>query len=70
MLQSLYGYTATDAGLVVGPGAFVIVALTPLIVWILPKVGTKPLIFTGYIIFALAMSALKHSLPTEEIPTT
>jgi DHA2 family multidrug resistance protein len=55
MLQSLYGYTATDAGLVLGPGAFVIVALAPLIVKILPKVGIKPLIFTGYIIFAMAM---------------
>jgi len=39
MLQSLYGYTATDAGLVLGPGAFVIVALAPLIVKILPKLG-------------------------------
>lgn len=55
MLQSLYGYTATDAGLVLGPGAFVIVALAPLIVRILPKVGIKPLIFTGYVIFAIAM---------------
>jgi MFS transporter, DHA2 family, multidrug resistance protein len=55
MLQSLYGYTATDAGLVLGPGAFVIVALAPLIVRILPKVGVKPLIFVGYIIFAFAM---------------
>jgi len=55
MLQSLYGYTATDAGLVLGPGAFVIVALAPFIVKILPKVGIKPLIFTGYVIFALAM---------------
>jgi DHA2 family multidrug resistance protein len=55
MLQSLYGYTATDAGLVLGPGAFVIVALAPLIVRILPKVGIKPLIFAGYIIFAMAM---------------
>src|SRR2546425_925916 len=55
LLQSLYGYTATDAGLVLGPGAFVIVALAPLIVKILPKVGIKPLIFTGYIIFAIAM---------------
>jgi DHA2 family multidrug resistance protein len=55
MLQSLYGYTATDAGLVLGPGAFVIVALAPLIVRILPKVGIKPLIFTGYVIFAVAM---------------
>ena len=55
MLQSLYGYTATDAGLVLGPGAFVIVALAPFIVKILPKVGIKPLIFTGYVIFATAM---------------
>ena len=55
MLQSLYGYTATDAGLVLGPGAFVIVALAPVIVRILPKVGIKPLIFIGYVIFALAM---------------
>jgi MFS transporter, DHA2 family, multidrug resistance protein len=55
MLQSLYGYTATDAGLVLGPGAFVIVALAPVIVKILPRVGIKPLIFTGYVIFAAAM---------------
>jgi MFS transporter, DHA2 family, multidrug resistance protein len=55
MLQSLYGYTATDAGLVLGPGALVIVALAPFIVRILPKVGIKPLIFVGYVIFAMAM---------------
>src|SRR5271156_4025505 len=55
MLQTLYGYTATDAGLVLGPGAFVIVALAPLIVRILTKVGIKPLIFVGYVIFAIAM---------------
>lgn len=55
LLQGLYGYTATDAGLVLGPGAFVIVALAPLVVRIFPKVGVKPLIFIGYIIFAVAM---------------
>ena len=55
MLQSLYGYTATDAGLVLGPGAFVIVALAPLVVRIFPKVGIKPMIFVGYVIFAVAM---------------
>jgi DHA2 family multidrug resistance protein len=55
MLQRLYGYTATDAGLVLGPGAFVIVALAPVIVRILPKVGIKPLIFVGYVVFAMAM---------------
>jgi DHA2 family multidrug resistance protein len=55
MLQSLYGYTATDAGLVLGPGAFVIVALAPLIVRILPKTGIKSLIFVGYFVFSFAM---------------
>ena len=55
MLQSLYGYTATDAGLVLGPGAFVIVALAPLVVRIFPRIGIKPMIFVGYLIFAVAM---------------
>jgi MFS transporter, DHA2 family, multidrug resistance protein len=55
LLQSLYGYTATDAGLVLGPGALVIVALAPVIVRILPKVGVKVLLGTGYLIFALSM---------------
>jgi DHA2 family multidrug resistance protein len=55
MLESLYGYTATNAGLVLAPGALVIVVLAPVIVRILPKVGVKPLIFVGYSIFAFAM---------------
>src|SRR5579862_3462797 len=55
MLQNLYGYSATDAGLVLGPGAMVIVVLAPVMVRILPKVGVKAMIFTGYCIFALAM---------------
>jgi len=55
MLQSLYGYTATDAGLVLGPGAAVIVVLAPVMVRLLPKVGVKPMIAVGYCIFALSM---------------
>jgi DHA2 family multidrug resistance protein len=55
MLQRLLGYTATDAGLVLGPGAFVIVMLAPVVVRILPKVGVKVLIGFGYVVFALAM---------------
>src|SRR5271155_5472194 len=55
MLQSLYGYTATNAGLVLGPGALVIVVLAPVVVMILPKVGVRPMIGVGYCIFAIAM---------------
>ena len=55
MLQRLYGYSATNAGLVLGPGAFVIVMLAPVVVRILPKVGVKRLVAFGYFVFALAM---------------
>ena len=39
MLQQLYGYTATDAGLVLGPGALVIVVLAPVVVSLLQKLA-------------------------------
>src|ERR1700676_3249802 len=55
MLQRLYGYTATDAGLVLGPGAMVIVVLAPVMVRLLPRVGVKPMIAVGDFIFALSM---------------
>ncbi len=55
MLQSLMGYTATDAGLVLGPGAFVIVMLAPITVRILPKIGPKRLIWFGFTVLGLAM---------------
>ncbi len=41
--------------LVLGPGAFVIVMLAPVVVRILPKVGVKRLLGFGYFVLALAM---------------
>ncbi len=41
MLQSLYGYTATDAGLVLGPGAFVIVLMTPIVVRLVRRIPAQ-----------------------------
>jgi DHA2 family multidrug resistance protein len=55
LLQTLYGYTATDAGLVLGPGAMVIVVLAPVVVRILPKLGVKKMIGFGYFVLAIAM---------------
>jgi DHA2 family multidrug resistance protein len=55
LLQSLYGYTATDAGLVLGPGAFVIVMMAPIVVRLIPKIGAKRMIFAASIIVGLAM---------------
>jgi MFS transporter, DHA2 family, multidrug resistance protein len=55
MLQSLYGYTATDAGLVLGPGALVIVVMAPIVVRLVKKVPVAWLIGTGFVILAAAM---------------
>jgi DHA2 family multidrug resistance protein len=55
MLQSLYGYTATDAGLVLGPGALVIVILAPVVVRIVNRVPVSRLIAMGFAIFGLSM---------------
>jgi DHA2 family multidrug resistance protein len=55
MLQSLYGYTATDAGLVLGPGAMVIVVLAPVIVRLVSRIPVARLVAFGFAILALAM---------------
>ena len=55
ILQSLYGYTATDAGLVLGPGAFVVVMMAPVVVRLIPKTGAKRLMVLASIVIWLAM---------------
>jgi DHA2 family multidrug resistance protein len=55
VLQSLYGYTATDAGLVLGPGALVIVLMAPFAVRLIPKIGAKKMIVFASLVVGLAM---------------
>jgi DHA2 family multidrug resistance protein len=55
LLQSLYGYTATDAGLVLGPGAFVIVLMAPVVVRLVKRIPVRGLIMVGYVVLALSM---------------
>jgi DHA2 family multidrug resistance protein len=55
MLQSLYGYAAQDAGLVLGPGALVIVVLAPVVVRVFPKLGASMMIGSGFVVIGLAM---------------
>ena len=54
MLQNLFGYTATDAGLVLSPGAMVIVVLTPLMVMILKKVQPRWMMAFGLLVCGFA----------------
>ncbi|HZP44378.1 MAG TPA: DHA2 family efflux MFS transporter permease subunit [Candidatus Binataceae bacterium] len=55
ILQTLFGYTATDAGLVLGPGAAVITVLAPFVVRIVPRVGARRLLGASFTIAALSM---------------
>jgi DHA2 family multidrug resistance protein len=54
MLQTIFGYTATDAGLVLGPGAAVITLLAPFVVRIVPKVGAPRLLAMSFTVAALS----------------
>ncbi len=55
MLQSLYGYTATDAGFVLGPGAMVIVVMAPLVVRLVKRIPVAWLIGVGFTVLSLSM---------------
>jgi MFS transporter, DHA2 family, multidrug resistance protein len=57
ILQTLYGYTATDAGLVLGPGALVITVLAPFTARLVQsgKVSPKHLIIFSYAVVACSM---------------
>src|SRR4029077_3755984 len=55
ILQTLFGYTATDAGLVLGPGAAVVTIMAPVVVRILPRIGAKRLLGASFTIAALSM---------------
>ena len=60
MLQSLYGYTATDAGEALGPGAFVVVLMAPVVVKFSPKIGAGRMVGFGFFVIALSMWRFTH----------
>ena len=55
LLQSMLGYTATDAGLVLTPGAVVIMVMIPIVVRLLKRFGPKPLIAFGFVVLAYSL---------------
>jgi DHA2 family multidrug resistance protein len=57
MLQSLYGYRAIDAGLILGPGALVITLLAPISAQLLQRqiVSAKTLVLASLSFIALSM---------------
>jgi len=62
MLQQLYGYRAIDAGLVLGPGAFVITLLAPVGAQLVQRgiVHPRILLFGAVIVVGLSMLHYSH----------
>ncbi len=60
MVQTLLGYPAVDAGLVVSPGGFAIMAMMPLIGLLTTRVDLRWLIITGLLTAAFALVSLSR----------
>jgi MFS transporter, DHA2 family, multidrug resistance protein len=68
ILQSLYGYRAIDAGLVLGPGAFVITLLAPVGAQLIQRGIVHPkalLLFSLVVVFAAMMDYSHFTLQTD-----
>jgi DHA2 family multidrug resistance protein len=61
ILQSLYGYTATDAGLVLGPGAAVITVLAPIVAVLTQKGKVSPKYLIAFSFAVVSASMLYYS---------
>ncbi len=53
--QQVIGYTATDAGLILSPGGFVVIMLIPIITRILPRIPTRYLIAIGFTLMGCSL---------------
>ncbi len=68
ILQSLYGYRAIDAGLVLGPGAFVITLLAPVAAQLIQRGIVHPkvlLLFSLCMVFGSMMTYSSFTLQTD-----
>jgi DHA2 family multidrug resistance protein len=61
ILQSLYGYRAIDAGLVLGPGAFVITLLAPVAAQLIQRGLVHPKVLLIFSLFVVTGAMLHYS---------
>jgi len=54
-LQGLLGYTATWSGLAVSPGGLVMVAMMPIVGWLISRIDPRHLAVTGLVVLSFAM---------------
>jgi DHA2 family multidrug resistance protein len=56
--HGMLGYTATDSGLVLSPGSFVLLLFLPLTTWLMKKIDHRLLIFSGLIVTTISFYQL------------
>ncbi len=66
LVQSLFGYTATLAGMVMTPGGFIIMFIMPIIGKMVGKVDPRRIIVAGLIICAIASQMMAGFTPTSD----
>ncbi|MDR5752334.1 MULTISPECIES: DHA2 family efflux MFS transporter permease subunit [unclassified Caballeronia] len=69
LAQQQLGYTATLAGLVLSPGALLIVFLIPIVSKLMPIVQTRVLVAFGFIVMGCAMLYSHHLVPNVDYRT-
>jgi DHA2 family multidrug resistance protein len=60
MVQTLFGYTATQAGLVITPGGFAVILLMPIVGILTGKVQPRYLVAMGMIMVGVSMWHMSH----------
>ncbi len=60
MVQTLFGYTATDAGLVLSPGGFALILFMPIVGKLVGKVDARYLVVFGLCVDAFALYLMGH----------
>lgn len=69
LAQSVLGYTATWAGLVLSPGALVVILALPVVAAMMKYVAARPLIVTGFAVLAASMLYSAQLTPTVDFQT-
>jgi MFS transporter, DHA2 family, multidrug resistance protein len=59
-LQTMMGYTAQEAGLALMPGGFAIIAVMPLVGFLLGKYDARKLLVLGFALLAVALFYMTH----------
>jgi DHA2 family multidrug resistance protein len=69
LAQQQLGYTATLAGLVLSPGAMMIVAIIPIVSKLMPIIQTRFLVAFGFFLMSCALFFTHHLVPNIDFKT-